>query len=188
MRSCIYFMMVSLDGYIEDQNKSIDWILIDEELHRYVNTRESEVDVYLLGRRMFELMNAYWPTADLDPANPDVIIEFARIWKSMPKMVFSRTLKELQAENTLLVKEDVVQVIKHLKQQPGKNISIGGADLARTCIEAGVVDEYHLYINPVILGGGTPMLPLLSEPIALELVENHVFSNGVVFLRYRKKA
>ena len=187
MRKCIYFMMVSLDGFIEDSHKSIEWVHIDEEIHRFANLREREVGLHLYGRRMYELMADFWPTADADPANPDYIVEYARIWKDMPKMVFSQSLTQVNRENTILIKEDPIKVITHLKEQPGKDISVGGATFAKTCIDAGLVDEYQLCINPIILGSGTPMLPLLSAPLSLELLETHVFQSGVIFLRYGVK-
>ena len=185
MRKVIYGMMVSLDGYIETPGREIDWILIDEELHKYVNEQESAVDTYLYGRRMYQLMAAFWPTADEDPAAPDFIVEFARIWKQTPKVVFSKTLERVDW-NARLVRDDVAGEIDRLKQQPGKDIEVGGADLASTVMKLGLIDEFWLYVQPVILGGGKRMLPALEERINLRLVETRPFSSGVVLLHYRR--
>jgi dihydrofolate reductase len=185
MRKVIYGMMVSLDGYIETPGWEIDWILIDEELHKYVNDQESAVDTYLYGRRMYELMARFWPTADEDPSAPDYVVEYARIWRRMPKVVFSKTLERVEW-NARLVREDVAGEISRLKQQPGKDLEVSGADLASTVMRLGLIDEYRLYVQPVILGGGKRMLPALDQRIDLRLLETRTFSSGVVLLRYER--
>jgi dihydrofolate reductase len=185
VRKVIYGMMVSLDGYIETPGWEIDWILIDEELHKYVNDQERAVDTYLYGRRMYELMARFWPTADEDPAAPDFIVEYARIWKRTPKVVFSKTLERVEW-NARLVRDDIAGEISRLKQQPGQDLEVGGADLAATVMRLGLIDEYQLYVQPVILGGGKRMLPALEARINLRLVETRTFHSGVVLLRYER--
>jgi dihydrofolate reductase len=183
MRKLIYGMMVSLDGYIETPGREIDWILIDEELHEYINEQESAVDAHLYGRRMYDLMARFWPTADEDPSAPDFIVEYARIWKRMPKVVFSKTLERVDW-NARLVRDDAAGEIIRLKQQPGKDLEVSGAELASSIMRRGLIDEYQFYVQPVILGGGRRMLPELDERINLRLLETRTFSSGVVLLRY----
>jgi dihydrofolate reductase len=184
MRKVIYSMFVSLDGFIEGPNRRLDWHIVDEELHRFVNDQQSEIDTYLYGRRMYEVM-AYWETADENPSSPGYELEFARIWKNMPKIVFSKTLEQVQG-NARLVREDIAAEITKLKAQPGKDLVLGGANIASTFMQFGLIDEYRLFVHPVVLGNGTPMFPALNDTINLRLVETHTFSSGVVYLRYRR--
>ncbi len=183
MRKLVYSFNVSLDGFIEGPNQELDWSIIDEELHTFINDQQSEIGVYLYGRRLYELMSAYWPTADLDTSNPGYVIEFAQIWKRMEKIVFSGTLEEVEG-NTRLVKGDAIEEVIRLKNQPGKALAIGGPTLAASVLQHGLIDEYQLFVHPVVLGGGTPMFPAVDHPIKLRLIEAHMFRSGVVFLRY----
>ena len=183
MRKVIYDMMVSLDGFIEGPNRALDWPIIDEELHQFVNDQQSEIDTYLYGRRLYEIMVDYWPTADMNPSAPRFEVEFARIWKRMPKIVFSRTLEQVEW-NSRLVRDNVAEEVAKLKAQPGKNLSLGGAGLAASFVPLGLIDEYEMFVHPVVLGGGTPYLPGLARSINLRLVETRTFGSGVVFLRY----
>jgi dihydrofolate reductase len=187
MARVIYSMMVSLDGFVEDAKGGIDWILIDEELHSSINDQQSAVGAYLHGRRMYELMNRYWPTADADPSNPGYVIDFARIWKAMPKVVFSKTLDKVE-DGARLVRGDVGHEIKKLKAASGKDLGIGGATLAATVVGLGLVDEYQLYVQPVVLGSGTPMFPRSAGRLDLRLVETRRFASGVVLLRLQAPA
>jgi dihydrofolate reductase len=177
--------MVSLDGFIAGPQQEIDWVIIDEEVHRFANAQQAEFGAHLYGRRMYEVMQAFWPTADADPANPDYIIEYARIWKAMPKVVFSRTLEKVEG-NARLVKTNIAEEVVRLKAQPGKDLALAGAGLAATLIPLGLVDEYELFVNPVVLGSGTPFFPVLEHRIDLSLVRTHPFGNGVVLLRYQR--
>jgi dihydrofolate reductase len=183
MRKVIYSPMVSLDGFVEGPNRELDWGVIDEELHTYINQQHSAIDTYLFGRRMYEVM-LYWETADSDRSNPEYVLEFARIWQSISKVVFSKTLERVQG-NARLVRGNVAEEIARLKEQPGKNMDVGGANLAATLMRLGLIDEYWLYVQPVILGSGTPMFPPLDNPIKLRLVETHPFKCGVFLLRYQ---
>jgi dihydrofolate reductase len=184
MRKVIYSMSVSLDGFIETPNREIDWVIIDEELHTFFNDQAREMGTFLYGRRMYELMVDYWPTADTLPSRPAYEVEFARIWKNMPKIVFSKTLDKVEW-NSRLVRDNIAEEIAKLKAQPGKDLSLGGPTLASTFMQLGLIDEYQLFVNPVVLGGGTPFFPALRNPISLRLIETRTFSSGVVYLRYQ---
>jgi len=184
MRKLIYSMGVSLDGFVADPRGEFDWSGPDEELHRFHNERVRELGAHLLGRRLYEVME-YWETAPQDPALTDYGLEFARIWKALPKFVFSSTLEKVEG-NTRLVRDGVAEEVTRLKEQPGKDIAVGGPGLASTCIELGLVDEYQLFIYPVVVGAGTSFFPALDERIDLELVETRTFGSRVVYVRYRR--
>jgi dihydrofolate reductase len=128
---------------------------------------------------------AYWETADENPSAPEYEVEFARIWKALPKIVFSNTLERVEG-NARLVRDGVIEEVAKLKEQPGKDLAVGGARLASTVMKLGVIDEYRLFVRPVVLGGGTPYFPPLDERINLELVETQTFGSRVVYLRYRR--
>jgi dihydrofolate reductase len=184
MRKVIYSMGVSLDGFIAGPSGEIDWSAPDEELHRFHNQQTRELGAHLCGRRLYEEMT-YWETADENPSAPEHELEFARIWKSLPKVVFSKTLEKVEG-NATLVRDGVAEEVAKLKEQPGKDLAVGGAGLASTLIELGLVDEFGLFVSPVVLGGGTPYFPALRERIDLELVETRRFGSRVVHLRYRR--
>jgi dihydrofolate reductase len=184
MRKMIYSMSVSLDGFIAGPNGEIDWGAPDEELHRFHNERVREVGVQLCGRRLYEVMT-YWETAEENPSAPEYELEFARIWKSMPKIVFSKTLERVEGHYRL-ARGDVAEEVTRLKEEPGKDLAVGGAGLASGLIERGLVDEYQLFICPVVLGGGTPYFPTLERRFDLELVEQRTFASRVVYVRYRR--
>ncbi|MGH2774734.1 MAG: dihydrofolate reductase family protein [Actinomycetota bacterium] len=184
MRKLIYSMTVSLDGFIAGPDGDIGWSAPDDELHRFHNEQTRDVDVFLCGRRLYETM-LYWETAHEDPGAGDVALEFASIWRPIPKIVYSTTLDRVEGNATL--KRDVVaQEIIELKEGPGKIVGVGGAGLASTFI--GLVDEFRLFISPVILGGGTPYFPPRAETIDLDLIETRTFGSRVVYLRYQRPA
>ena len=185
MRKVIYAMSVSLDGFIETTQGDLNWSFPDEELHKHFNDLEREIDIHLYGRRLYENMAAYWPTADENPSAPQHEIEYARIWRDKPKIVFSKTLNQV-GWNARLVRGDIAGEVNQLKEQPGKDLSVGGAELASTFMQLGLIDEYWLYLHPVVLGGGKPMFRPLRDPISLQLVETRKFGGGVVLLRYQR--
>jgi dihydrofolate reductase len=187
MRKLIYSMTVSLDGFIAGPGGDISWSAPDEELHRFHNEAVRQTGVQLCGRRLYEVMT-YWETAEGDPSISDYEREFARIWKETPKLVFSTTLEKVEMTNARLVTEDAVERVARLKEEPGKDLAVGGAGLASTLIEAGLVDEYRMFVSPIVLGAGTPFFPPLDEPIDLELLETRTFGDRVVYLRYAKAA
>jgi dihydrofolate reductase len=186
MRKLIYSMGVSLDGFIAGPGGNIDWTAPDEELHRFHNQQARETGVDLYGRRLYETMR-YWETAGENPEAPEVELEFARIWKDTPQLVFSRTLDKVEG-NARLVRDNAVEEVARLKQEPGKHLAVGGAGLASTFMKAGLIDEYRLFVSPVVLGAGTPYFPALDERINLELVETRTFGSRVVYLRYQPRA
>lgn len=183
MRELIYSMAVSLDGFIDYPN---DALAPDEELHAFYNEQARESGTELYGRRLYGLMAGYWPTADANPAATDLEVEFARIWRDLPKVVVSTTLERVDW-NSRLVRGNVADEVGRLKEQPGKDIFAGGPNLAATLIKLGLVDEYRLFVHPVVTGGGTPFFPAVDEIIATRLVETRNFGSGVVYLRYQVK-
>jgi dihydrofolate reductase len=186
MRKLIYLMNVSLDGFIEGPNRELDWTHVDEETMSLFNDQQRGMDTLLYGRRLYEVMT-YWETAEADPSISEVEREFARIWKNSTKLVFSKTLEQVQG-NARLVRGDIAGEIAKLKQQPGKDLEIGGPNLASTVMQLGLIDEFRLVVHPVVLGSGTRFFPALADKIDLRLVETRVFGSGVVYLRYLTKS
>ena len=185
MSRVIYSMMVSLDGFVARPNGDLDWANVDEELHTFANQQERETGTILYGRRLYELMAAYWPTADLNPSAHAVEVEYARIWRDKPKIVFSKTLEQV-AWNATLMRDVVADEITRLAAQPGNDLSLGGPDLAASFMRLGLIDEYRLLVHPVVLGRGTPFFPPLDTTINLRLIETRTFGSGVVYLRYQR--
>jgi dihydrofolate reductase len=183
MRKLIYSMTVSLDGYIAGPDGAIDWSVPDEELFLFHTQQVQETGVHLCGRRLYETM-VYWETAEESPL-PAEHVKFAQIWKALPKVVFSTTLQSVVG-NTTLARDGVGEEVSRLKEQPGKDIAVGGAGVARACMELGLIDECRLFVSPVLLGGGTPYFPTLDGKVNLELVETKTFGSRVVYLRYRR--
>jgi dihydrofolate reductase len=185
MRKVIYSTGVSLDGFIAGPGGEIDWSAPDEELHRFHNEQTRELGAHLLGRRLYETM-VYWETADQDPRISDYEREFAGIWQELPKVVFSTTLDAVEGRNARLATRGIAEEVAELKAQPGKDIAVGGAGLASSLVEQGLVDEFRLFISPVVLGGGSPYFPTREQRIDLELLETRTFGSRVVYLRYRR--
>lgn len=183
MRKVVVQMMLSLDGCFEGPDHDLSWHQVDEELHAHFNAHLATMSAFLEGRVSYELMEAVWPTADQDPDNPPTMREFAGIWRATPKFVFSRTLQEV-GPNAVLRSEVDPDEIRALKQQPGGDMTLGGVDLVETFRRHDLVDEYRLYVNPVVVGRGRRLFEPGTEPIDLELVETRPFGNGVVLLRY----
>jgi dihydrofolate reductase len=184
MRKLIYSMGMSLDGFIAGPDGEIDWTAPDEELHRFHNEQTRELGAHVCGRRLYEEM-LYWETVDEKPGAAEHELDFAEIWKQLPKIVFSNTLESVEG-NTRLATEGVAEEVARLKEQPGKDLAVGGAGLAATCVKLDVIDDYRLFVYPVVLGGGTPFFPALDERINLELVETRTFGSRVVYVRYRR--
>jgi dihydrofolate reductase len=182
MRRLIYSMTVSLDGFVAGPDGAIDWSVPNEELFRFHTQRVRETGVQLCGRRLYEAM-LYWETVR-DVSLPEEHVEFAQLWRALPKVVFSTTLESLVG-NARLARDGVGEEVARLKEQRGGDIAIGGAGLARAAIELGLIDEWRLFVSPVLLGGGTAYVPPLDQTIDLELVETQTFGDRVVYLRYR---
>ncbi len=185
MRKIILMMSVSLDGYFEGPNHDLGWQLVDDELHAHFNRELASMSAFLDGRVTYELMADFWPTADSQPESTPPMVEFARIWRDMPKYVYSRTLGEA-AWNTTIVREVVPEEVAALKEQPGADMVLGGADLAGTFIELDLVDEYRIYVHPVLIGEGTLLFARSQTPRKLRLGATRTFGSGVVLLRYER--
>ena len=184
MRNVIYSMTVSLDGFIAGPGGDIDWSVPSEELHRFHNEQVRELGAYFCGRRLYEVMT-YWDTAPENPSLGETELEFARIWQALPKIVFSNTLDKVEG-NARLATGGIAEEVARLREQPGKDLAVGGAGLAASFIRMGLVDEFRLFVSPVALGAGTRYFPGLDERIKLELVETRTFGSRVVFVRYRR--
>jgi dihydrofolate reductase len=192
MGKVIFLMNVSLDGYVEAPDHSLDWAINDDELLTWINERTRSFEAIVYGRRLFELMNAYWPTAESDPAAIDrgragrsvgPMVEFARIWNAKPKIVVSSSMQEAPA-GWRLTSGEPETILKELRRDFSGDLEIGGPTLAAGFIRRGLVDEYMLVVHPVILGGGTPFFPDLERPAGLRLLETRTFSSGVVYLGF----
>ena len=186
MATVIYSAIASLDGYIEDTKGSFDWAEPDEEVHTFVNDLERPVGTYLYGRRMYEMM-VYWETAHTLPDQRPFSRDFAAIWQSADKIVYSTTLETMSSARTRIERDFDPELIRQLKSTAERDITVGGPDLAAQAIAAGLVDEYHLFLTPIIVGGGKALLPD-NVRVELELIDERRFGSGVVFLRYRTRS
>lgn len=184
MRDVTYSMSMSLDGYVVGPDGGFDWSEPDAEVFRFWIDEIRGVGVHLLGRRLYEAM-LYWETADQDPSLDDAMLEWAGLWKPLPKVVFSRTLSEVRG-NARLASGGVAEEIERLRAEPGEGeIAIGGATLAAEVAAADLIDEYRVMVYPVLVGGGTSYFPQHERRVDLGLVETRTFGSGVVHLRYR---
>ncbi|MEU0897862.1 dihydrofolate reductase family protein [Streptomyces massasporeus] len=183
MRSVTYSMNVSLDGYIVGPDGNLDWTGPDEDVFRFWIDEIRQVDVHLLGRRLYETM-LYWESADQDSLD-DAQLEWAALWNPLPKVVFSKTLTSVQG-NARLVSGGLAEEIERLRSEPGEGeIALGGATLATQAAASGLIDEFRTVVYPVLVGGGIPYFPRDERRVDLELVETRTFSSGVVLLRHR---
>ncbi|HEY9377308.1 MAG TPA: dihydrofolate reductase family protein [Jiangellaceae bacterium] len=182
MAKLIYAMIASLDGYVADRDGNFDWAEPDEEVHTFVNDLSRPVGTYLYGRRMYELM-VYWETAHTLPDEPPLIQDFARIWQAADKIVYSTTLQTVSSGRTRIERDFDTKAVQELKATADRDVTVGGPDLAAHAFRAGLVDECHLFITPIVVGGGTQSLPA-NVRCKLELLDERRFSSGVVYLRY----
>jgi dihydrofolate reductase len=185
MARLIYSAIASADGYVEDADGSFDWGAPDEELLRFVNELERPVGTYLYGRRMYQTM-LYWEAADQAPGLPSSVQDFAHIWQTADKIVFSTTLAKVSSARTRIEHTFNPGMIRQLKQAADRDMTVGGADLAGQALMAGLVDELQLFLVPVAVGGGKPALPAGAR-LDLELLDTRRFASGVVYLKYRPK-
>jgi dihydrofolate reductase len=183
MANLIYSAIASLDGFTSDGNGNFDWAAPDEEVHAFVNDKERPVGTYLYGRRMYQTM-VYWETASTGDDQPAVARDYARIWQAADKVVYSSTLDAVSGARTRLEREFDPDAVRRLKEAAARDLTVGGPGLAAHALEAGLVDECHLFLNPVVVGGGTRALPA-DLHLQLELLDERRFGNGVVYLRYR---
>jgi dihydrofolate reductase len=181
----IYSSIASVDGYVADEQGNFDWAAPDAEVHAFVNELERPVGTYLYGRRMYDVMVA-WETMPTDD-EPAVIRDYAEIWRATDKIVYSTTLETATSDKTRIERSFDPDVVRQLKQRAWRDLSVGGPGLAAHALAAGLVDECHLFVAPVIVGGGTRFLPE-GLRLDLELVEERRFGNGTVYLQYRMKS
>lgn len=182
MAKLIYSAITSLDGYVADEHGRFDWSAPDEEVHAFVNELERSVGTYLYGRRMYEVM-VPWENPDTFVDEAPVIREYAALWQAADKVVYSTTLEAVSSSRTRIERAFDPDVIREMKSG-ARDLSVGGPELAAQAIEAGLVDELHLFLSPIVVGGGTPSLPD-GMRLELELLSERRFGNGVVQLHYR---
>jgi dihydrofolate reductase len=185
MGKVIYAMNVSLDGFVETPDHSLDWATVDEEIHTWWNEQTASAEVALYGRRMWEVMSAHWPTGETDPNSTAAMREFARIWNRQPKIVFSSSLTSVE-HNARLVSGDVGEILADVRREFDGDLDVSGPNLAAQFIQRGLVDEFRLVVHPVVIGAGTPFFPRGDRPLALELIDEKRFANGLVYLGYRR--
>jgi dihydrofolate reductase len=182
MGKLIYSAITSLDGYIADEQGRFEWAAPDDEVHAFVNDLARSIGTHLYGRRMYEVMVA-WETLDLTE-QPAVMRDFAEIWRAADKVVYSSTLASVASTRTRIERNFDPEAVRRLKASASHDLSVGGAELAAHAIAAGLVDEWHLFLNPIVVGGGTHALPERTR-VRLELLTERRFGNGTVFLHYR---
>jgi dihydrofolate reductase len=183
MAKLIYMAIASLDGYVADADGNFDWSMPDEEVHAFVNELERPVGTHLYGRRLYEVMVA-WETMDTSADQQPVMRDFAEIWRAAEKVVYSRTLEAASTARTRIERDFDPEAVRRMKASAQRDISIGGAELAAVALRAGLVDECHLLLSPIVVGGGKRALPD-DVRLELELLDVRRFGNGVVHLHYR---
>jgi dihydrofolate reductase len=183
MARLIFTTIASLDGYVADVEGNFDWAAPDEEVHRFVNDLERPIGTYLYGRRMYEVM-LYWETAHALAGQPPFVRDFTDIWQSADKIVYSRTLAEVSSARTRIQGDFDAEAVRRLKAAARHDITVGGPTLAAEALRSGLVDECHLFIAPVVVGGGMRSLPD-DVRIELDLLDERRFANGMVHLQYR---
>jgi dihydrofolate reductase len=182
----IYYATSSLDGYIEDADGKFAWAEPDEEVHSFVNDLVRPVGTYLLGRRMYETM-VFWERPPDLAAQPPFVRDFAEIWQRADKIVYSKALQTAASARTRIEREFDPEAVQQLKATAERDLTIGGPELAARAIEAGLVDEYHLFLVPVVVGGGKRSLPDRNVRVTLELLDERRFRNGTIYLHYRTR-
>jgi dihydrofolate reductase len=185
MAKLIYSAIASLDGYIADTDGKFDWSAPDEDVHRFVNDLERSVGTFLLGRRMYEVL-VYWEIAHTDPELTPAMQDFADIWRAVDKIVYSTTLDTPSSAKTRIEREFDPEAVRQLKAAAQRDLAVGGPELAAQAIRSGLVDEYHMFLTPFVVGGGTQALPD-GVRLGLELLDERRFGNGTVFLQYRAR-
>jgi dihydrofolate reductase len=186
MAKLIYGAIQSLDGYVADEEGNFDWAEPDEDVHAFVNDLERGAGTYLYGRRMYEVM-VFWETVHNHADLPSHIQDYAEIWRAADKIVYSRTLPAVSSARTRIERAFDPEAVRQMKARTEGDITVGGADLAAQAIRAGLVDEFHLFVAPVVVGGGQQSLPGKLR-VKLDLLDERRFGNGVVYLHYRLEA
>jgi dihydrofolate reductase len=187
MRKLVSFMHVSLDGFVASPKGELDWVTVNDEIFEYINSHTSESDTALYGRGTYEIMEAYWPTAADKPNATKHDIDHSRWYNKVHKVVLSKTMKGKTLPHTTIISDTIPEQVNKLKETDGKNIIIfGSPGTTNSLTQQGLVDEYWLFINPVILGQGIPLFKDIKEKIKLESLSSKVFSSGVICLHYQK--
>ncbi len=185
MRKVILFMHVSLDGFVTGPNGEMDWIVVDDEVWKDVIDLQNTADTALFGRVNYQGFESYWPSAAAIPSSTTYEIEHANWLNNSLKIVFSRTLEKTAWKNTRIIRENIADEIVKMKQQPGRNLLLfGGAGIASTFIYLGLIDEYRINVDPVVLGSGTPLFKEIKDRINLKLLETKTFNAGIVGVHY----
>jgi dihydrofolate reductase len=188
MRSLIFFMHTSLDGFVAGPNGELNWVNINEEIFDFVATMTAKADTALYGRVTYEMMQSYWPTAGEQPNASKHDKEHSAWYKKVSKIVLSRTISEKGLDNTTVISENLTENINKIKNQDGKNILIfGSPGASHSLMSEGLVDEFWLFVNPVLIGQGIPLFKNVTETIKLNLIESKTFSCGVIALHYETK-
>jgi dihydrofolate reductase len=185
MAELIYAVITSLDGYVADEDGNFDWAVPDEEVHTFINDLERPIGSYLYGRRMYEVMVG-WETAHTLADQPPFTLDFADIWQAADKIVYSKTLETASSARTRIERDFNPEAVRQMKASLGRDITVGGPDLAAQAIKAGLVDECHLFVAPIVVGGGKRFFPD-NVRLKLELLDERRFGNGMVHLRYRTR-
>lgn len=188
MRSLVYFMHASLDGFVAGTKGEMNWVTVDDEIFEFVSTMTNQADTALYGRVTYQMMEAYWPTAAEMPNASRHDKEHSIWYKNVSKVVLSTTLNEIELRNTKVISDNLLENINQLKQQPGKNILIFGSPSAsHSLLGIGAVDEYWIFVNPILLGQGISLFKNITDIVKLKLVESKTFTSGVVALHYKKE-
>ena len=182
MAALIYSAIASLDGYIEDEDGKFDWAEPDDEVHAFINDLERSVGTHLYGRRLYEVMTS-WETVSLED-QPPFMRDFAEIWRAADKVVYSKTLETASTAKTRIERDFDAEAVRQMKAAAGRDLIVGGPDLAAHAFKAGLVDECHLFFAPIVVGGGKQCLPD-NVRLRLELLDERRFASGMIYLRYR---
>jgi dihydrofolate reductase len=186
MRKVLLSNLVTLDGFFAGPKGELDWHIVDEEFNQYAIDLLSKVDALLFGRVTYQLMADYWPAAATNPSTPKSDLEIADKMNNLPKIVFSKTLQKVEWKNTRLVKENIAEEISKMKEQSGKDMVIfGSGSIVSTFMQLGLIDEYRIIVNPVVLGNGKPLFKGINDKQNLKLLKTRVFGSGVVILYYQ---
>jgi dihydrofolate reductase len=185
MAKLVYSAITSLDGYVADVDGNFDWAVPDEEVHTFINDLERPVGTYLYGRRMYEVMVG-WESAHTLADQPPFTQNFAQIWQAADKIVYSKTLQTVSSTRTRIERDFNPEAVRQMKARAGRDILVGGPDLAAQAIKARLIDEWHLFFAPIVVGGGKQSLPN-NVRVKLELLDERRFGNGMVYLHYRTR-
>lgn len=186
MAQLIYFAIMSLDGYVADEEGNFDWAVPDDEVHAFINDLVRPVGTFLYGRRMYEVM-AGWETMHTIAGQSPVTLDFAQIWQAADKVVYSATLETVSTARTRIERDFDIKAVRQLKASAERDLGVGGPNLAAAAFQAGLVDECHLFVTPIIVGGGNSALPS-NVRVPLELLDERRFAGGMIFLRYGTEA